>query len=170
MCVTTLRTSTLCGHLTKDTELCKEKTGRSAFKIFYPKCTPTTNRTFLYEICHGCRKYWQAYGIDEVQATEHTQACRGQHGYIGLVSPFASFHGQTPFLMQDIDLNSNDETRNRPKSGVYGVHQVSRTDTKMREYAVNQTRRDVALSDHPSFISTLTLWPRVPGTDCHNGR
>ena len=70
--------------------------------------------------------------------------------------------------MQDIDLNSNNECRNRPRSGVYGIHQVSETDAKMAEWGVNLAREDAGLSNRQSSASTITLWPRVPGTDSHN--
>lgn len=187
MCVTDERQSTICGHVARYTNPCINQKSQSVLKIFYRKCNPTIDRVCFYEICHGCRIFWERHGVTESEAIEQTLAYRRKTNYHGTVSPH-SYEREKPYLMHDINIHSTHEPETERRPPTWRMGAASKRDTNLTEFLVNGGENagtaDVTV-DHENDLtewlvkhenersssagSRITLWPsvRAPETKAH---
>jgi hypothetical protein len=186
MCVTTERHSTVCGHKATYTKVCKKK-GKSVFNIFRSKCAPSKQGAMIYELCHDCRRFWQAYGVDEIEATERTSNYRVQHKYYGPLSPHSFSNTRKPVLLRDGELETGDPVVHLgiPTAGPSEVPKRRLTERSVNRYGdpmesvlrardyqedlprwMNRWTVGEASTSRPrSAESTVTLWPTAEDQD-----
>jgi hypothetical protein len=165
MCVTTVRLSNICGHTAVHTKVCKKKAGTSLFNVFRASCKPTKTSANYYEICHDCRRFWEARGISELRAQDIYRMYRDTHQYYGAgLTPHEWRKGEMPTLVRDRELEAGESVR--PPSEVPEPIPESQVSDQWRG---NLTRYLIELEEQrktarpKSRGSSLTLWPTVEG-------
>jgi len=75
----------VCQHTDKYTKECLTK--RRSLFAYFSKCSPSTQSSSIYDLCHECRRYWAEHQVSEQEATRSYVSYREAHDHDGPLSP-----------------------------------------------------------------------------------
>ena len=117
MCKVERRFSLLCCHLSDYTDKClQKKYEKNIWSRVFSACKIKFSEDQYYEICHTCRRFFEALGISKLDALRQYIDYRQEHNYYGPLSPHIYKSDKPPVLMRDGELELSSRQQWHPYS------------------------------------------------------
>jgi len=159
MCSIERRHSNICNHTCEYTKECRRKRySNRRWAHILSECKIEISENRYHEICHTCRRFFEARGITQVDALHQYKNYRQERSFYGPLSPHVYKSDKTPVLMPDGELEMSG--RDVRHSSYSEKRTIKRCDCFL---CLNQNQPDVAKiceksRNSSSKANTDTVW------------